>query len=531
MKATLPLLVRAALCTLMAVGLPASPTFAAAGDLDLTFAPGGSSSPYAPPGVKRFVPGAGPQSFMSAATTLPDGRLMVASWCGSTSPQNTDICLSRLSTTGSFDTSFGTAGFASVGFTAGLNMPSGATVDTQGNTWVGGYCAGAGCIFKFSSSGGKYTNVGSGGQISVPGMFDVNSVAATADGRIVVGGRCFGTGVIYPCVARLLGNGTMDPTFNGGAIRRWGDDPFDGGLLRDGYVPRLSVRADGRIYAGNRCDTGTASSNWRMCVTIIAANGTLPAIQFPDLSYGYFYYAYFPASTFQFLYDIAVQSDGSVILAGMCATAGGNTGCMTRIIPGIGIDSSFGNNGVVTSVLGFGSSYAHGVVLREDGSIVLVHNCTASIVNFSHNGICLGAYTSTGAASPQFGGSSTRLLDLEAPAATQSNTGWYGATPGTLRGSGDTLYAHGACQLSAGAGSSCIARITLAPAVGKRCSPDIDGNGSIGGPSDGLLLMRTMFGLSGTAVTAGVAAPGSPRSTWPAVRDFLGSHCDVAVAP
>lgn len=518
-----------AICTGTAYGLP--------GDLDTTFAPAGSASPYAPPGVKRFVPGAGPQSFMTTSTLMADGRIVVASWCGSTSPQNTDICLSRLTTTGSFDSSFGTGGFASVGFSAGLNMPAGVTLDAQDNIWVGGYCAGIGCIFKFSPSGGKYVNVGVNGQITVTGMADVHSVATSSDNKIVVGGRCPGAGSIsYPCVARILTNGTMDPAFNGGAIRRWGDDPFDGGLLQNGNVPRLWVAGDGRIYAANRCDIGTnvASPNWRMCLAIVEANGTLPPIFFPDNSVGYFYYGFFSGSTLQFLYDMAVQSDGSVVLAGRCVTPSGDAGCMTRIIPGVGIDQTFGNSGVVTSVLGLSRSYAHGLVLREDGSLILVQNCVVSNVNFGHNGICLAAFTSSGAASSQFSsgaGSSTRLLDLEAPGAMTLGTGWYGATPGTMRGAGNTLYAYGACQATAGAPSSCIARISLGGTTGKRCSADIDGNGIVNATSDGLLLMRSLLGLSGTAVTAGAVAPGAPRSTWFTVRDYLGLQCDLTIAP
>jgi len=522
-----------ALCAVICGGA----ALAAPGDLDTTFAPAGSASPYAPPGVKRFVHGPGPQSFMTASTLMADGRIVVASWCGNNSPANMDICVSRLSSSGTIDSSFGGGGVASVGFSAGINMPAGVTLDAQDNIWVGGYCGGVGCIFKFSPSGGKYVNVGVNGQIAVTGMADVHSLTTPADNKIVVGGRCPGTGSIsYPCVARILTNGAMDPAFNGGAIRRWGDDPFDGGLLQNGNVPRVWVNNDGRIYAANRCDIGTSveSPNWRMCLAIVEANGTLPPIFFPDNSVGYFYYGFFPGSTSQFLYDMVVQSDGSAVIAGLCQTPSGNAGCMTRIVPGVGVDQSFGNSGTVTSVLGLSRSYAHGVVLREDGSLILVQNCVVSNVNFGHNGICLAAFTSSGAASNQFGsgsGTSTRLLDLEAPGAATLATGWFGATPGTMRGPGNTLYAHGACQVSGGAASSCITRISLAAPSGKRCSADIDGNGSVNATSDGLLLVRSLLGLSGTAVTAGAVAPGAPRSTWFTVRDYLALQCDLTIAP
>jgi hypothetical protein len=100
-----------------------------------------------------------------------------------------------------------------------------------------------------------------------------------------------------------------------------------------------------------------------------------------------------------------------------------------------------------------------------------------------------------------------------------------------MRGPGNTLYAYGACQVSGGAASSCIARVSLAAPSGKRCSADLDGNGAVNATSDGLMLLRALFGLSGTAVTAGAVAPGAPRSTWSSVRDYLGLQCDLVVAP
>jgi uncharacterized protein (DUF1800 family) len=54
---------------------------------------------------------------------------------------------------------------------------------------------------------------------------------------------------------------------------------------------------------------------------------------------------------------------------------------------------------------------------------------------------------------------------------------------------------------------------------------DLDGNGSFDALTDGLLILRYMFGLSGTAVTNGAIGPSATRQDWNAVNGFLLNGC------
>jgi len=64
------------------------------------------------------------------------------------------------------------------------------------------------------------------------------------------------------------------------------------------------------------------------------------------------------------------------------------------------------------------------------------------------------------------------------------------------------------------------------------CSLDADGNGAIDALSDGLLILRAMFGLTGTAVTNGAIGSGTPsRTTWAQLRDFFNTSCGANFAP
>lgn len=75
-----------------------------------------------------------------------------------------------------------------------------------------------------------------------------------------------------------------------------------------------------------------------------------------------------------------------------------------------------------------------------------------------------------------------------------------------------------------------IAYYPPAPAAAL-CALDADGNGSIDALTDGLLIMRAMFGLTGTAVTSNAIGGGVPtRTTWVQLRDFFNGSCGTSFA-
>lgn len=57
------------------------------------------------------------------------------------------------------------------------------------------------------------------------------------------------------------------------------------------------------------------------------------------------------------------------------------------------------------------------------------------------------------------------------------------------------------------------------------CSLDIDGNGTIDALTDGLLILRAMFGLTGTAVTSGAVAANATRKTWQDQSSNTNARC------
>ena len=64
-----------------------------------------------------------------------------------------------------------------------------------------------------------------------------------------------------------------------------------------------------------------------------------------------------------------------------------------------------------------------------------------------------------------------------------------------------------------------------------RCSLDFDDDGRTDALTDGLLLVRALFGLTGTAVTGGTIGAGATRTDWADVRTFLNQYCGTSLAP
>ena len=57
--------------------------------------------------------------------------------------------------------------------------------------------------------------------------------------------------------------------------------------------------------------------------------------------------------------------------------------------------------------------------------------------------------------------------------------------------------------------------------VTQGCVIDIDGNQSISATTDGLMLLRAMLGLTGTVVTTGATVNGAPRASWEQIAPYV----------
>ena len=61
------------------------------------------------------------------------------------------------------------------------------------------------------------------------------------------------------------------------------------------------------------------------------------------------------------------------------------------------------------------------------------------------------------------------------------------------------------------------------------CTLDVDGNGVQDALTDGLLILRALFGLTGTAVTTNAVGSNAARSSWTDIKAYLNANCGATI--
>lgn len=178
-------------------------------------------------------------------------------------------------------------------------------------------------------------NTGSGANSSV------SDIKVLPDGKIMIAGdfRLY-NGVVRNRIARLFADGTLDASFNSN-------------LLIDSSIKELIMQPDGKILImGYFTQIGSAS---RGRIARLNADGSLDTTF--NVGTG------FPATTF--MADMALQSDGKVIVVGGFITYNGLTANrIVRLNPNGSIDTSFN--------IGTGANdYVGRVYVQADGKIII----------------------------------------------------------------------------------------------------------------------------------------------------------------
>jgi uncharacterized delta-60 repeat protein len=132
----------------------------------------------------------------------PDGKILLGGSCQGAS--NLDFCIARFNSDGTLDTTFGSSGKViqdiSSFYDAGLSL----AIQPDGKILLGGHCSGRFCIARFNSNGTPDTSFGTNmdGKViqDIGSSYDYGySLAIQPDGKILLGGYCFGDF----CIARF----------------------------------------------------------------------------------------------------------------------------------------------------------------------------------------------------------------------------------------------------------------------------------------------------------------------------------------
>ncbi|MFT4049400.1 MAG: delta-60 repeat domain-containing protein [Solirubrobacterales bacterium] len=238
------------------------------------------------------------------------------------------------------------------------------------------------------------TFAGSGFSTQLIGGADTfaRDVAQAPDGKVVVGG----TSTVSPqiiWVIRYNADGSLDSSFSGDGIATV-SNPLN--YLNGGSI---AVQPDGKVLIAG---VGTFGGNDDFAIQRLNADGT------PDSSFASGNLAHFDVYDSDYLYDIALQADGKVVLAGSASPAAGKEVALVRLTPSGSLDSSFDGDGRAVLAIAGKDAVAKAVAIAPDGSIDVVgRTTTAGVYNF-----LAARFTSSGTIDPSFGGGGYAISDF-----------------------------------------------------------------------------------------------------------------------
>jgi uncharacterized delta-60 repeat protein len=259
-------------------------------------------------------------------------------------------CLARLNSDGSLDTTF-------------LNTEAGANgivyaiaIQSDGKVLIGG---------QFTSVNGTTRNriarLNSDGSLdatfSSTADNSIYSIAIQSDGKVIIGGQFTSVnGTTRNRVARLNSNGSHDTTFlNTG----------EGVAGAISIVYAIAIQSDGKVIIGGYFTTYNGTS--RGSIARLNSNGSLDTTFFTGTGANGYVYA------------IAMQSDGKVIIGGSFSSYNGTArGRVARLLSSGSQDTTFLNTGEGAN------SDVYAIAIQSDGKVIIGGDFT------TYNGIARG---------------------------------------------------------------------------------------------------------------------------------------------
>jgi uncharacterized delta-60 repeat protein len=349
----------------------------AAGMLDATFGIGGKV-------ITDFGEVLGSVRSVAAQS---DGRIVVAGSIWDQPFSFVDWIVARYNSNGTLDATFGDGGKVITDL-GRRQLVSGLVLQNDGKIIVVGTTREDGsdvdfALARYNADGTLDSTFGDGGKVVTDfgGLDDrIYSVALQSDGKIIIAGDSGGY-----VLARYNTDGTLDSSFDG-----------------DGVLPAfvgsdVAVQSDGKIVV-----TGAGIDYWALARynadasldTSFDGDGTVTTAA---------------DGTFPFFGDVALQHDGKIIVAG-AYTFSNPSFAVARYNPDGTLDASFDGDGWVTTRMGTTNDFPHGVVVQNNGKIVVAGRANFNpsswdfvVVRYNTNGTLDSTFDGDGKVTTDFG--------------------------------------------------------------------------------------------------------------------------------
>jgi uncharacterized delta-60 repeat protein len=355
-------------------------------------APAGLDPSFGSGGIAKNALGYGSDGG-AAVAVQPDGKtVVVGSSQDPVDTSNDQFVFSRYLENGSLDPTFGIGGQAAVSFGSGEAAALDIAIQPDGKILAVGYDEVGGdydmAIARINANGTLDAGFRGGGNFSIDVTTGIDddgkAIALAPDGTFYVVGEGFIPGDLDFMILKFEADGDDDLTFGGGDGRHFTHFNGDDGAFA------AAVQQDGKLlvagYAGNGTDTDMAITRYESDGTAdntFSGNGKL------DFGIG---------SMDDSVSDIALTTDGRIVVAGSAGTGDGNAFVAARVTPGGELDPTFDADGKASFKVGTADG-PRGMVLRRDGKILI----TGAIVQ---SGVSRGGFvqfTADGAVDLGFG--------------------------------------------------------------------------------------------------------------------------------
>ncbi|MEX0966302.1 MAG: T9SS type A sorting domain-containing protein [Bacteroidia bacterium] len=311
------------------------------------------------------------------------------------------MSLTVLAQPGTLDSSFGTDGIVTTSIGAENDQAYAVAVQDDGKIILGGssYVGSVSdfTMVRYNADGSLDQNFGNGGKVITtfsPNAFSViRALTILPDGKILAAGQTPDQGNYHITVVRYKEDGSLDAGFATG-----GKQVHNIASVSDSYVNGMAVQDDGKIVVGGYVsgfDFMLARFNENGSVDAgFGSNGSFITEVGDGIALGS---------------DVALQSDGKILLAGRAINVAVNNFALIRCNTDGTLDAGFGDAGQVMMPISTGFEEAKKVIVQPDGKILLVGHAEAgsgfefAIMRLKADGTLDNSFGNSGSALVSFG--------------------------------------------------------------------------------------------------------------------------------
>ncbi|TAL42846.1 MAG: hypothetical protein EPN89_16885 [Methylovulum sp.] len=344
-----------------------------------------------------------------SVTIQTNGKILVAGTSGDFS--NADFALARYNSDGTLDNNFDNDGIVTTNF-GYYDQGNSVTIQANGKILVAGTSYGYNrndpdfALVRYNSNGSLDTSFSGDGKVTIKpvdfGQYGYavgdygNAVIVQADGKILEVGTSLnfnGANTVFTLV-RYQANGTLDSSFGSNGIATTTVGSYDGvSYALQSEARSVALQDDGKILVTGRSNTDFALVRYN-------ENGSLDTSFSGDgivtTDFGY--------------YDqgnsVTIQANGKILVAGTSWNGINSDFALVRYNPDGSLDTSFSGDGKVTT--GFiADDFGQSVTLQADGKILVTgsSNGNFALARYNPNGSLDTSFSDDGKVTTSFGSS------------------------------------------------------------------------------------------------------------------------------